>query len=215
VIEVTAQTVTPGPSAEALAEAVQHEIANGYAKGFEQGLAEGREKGYADGFAAGSRVAHERSQQDAHRLRSIIDRLSAPIPALERVIEEALVSLALEIARCVIGSEVKQSRDYLIRLLREALSKVPVPRSRLQIALNPDDLEHVRALAPDIEAGGASLVADLAIETGGCLIVIDGERPSQDRRWRPRGGESMSQIDLSLAARWRSVMLLLFDGEER
>jgi hypothetical protein len=35
----------------------------------------------------------------------------------------------------------------------------------------------------------------------------------KDRRWRPRNGEAGPHIDLSLAARWRSVMLALFDGE--
>jgi hypothetical protein len=58
------------------------------------------------------------------------------------------------------------------------------------------------------------LVADEAVEAGGCLVVADGEgAPVEDRRWYPRSGEGVSQVDLTLASRWRSVILTLFDVE--
>jgi flagellar assembly protein FliH len=200
---------------DAAAAAVAAELAKGYAEGLRRGLAEGRDTGYAEGLAAGAKAAEEPLAAQARRLAAIASRLAAPIPALDRTVEEAIAALALEVARCVIGSEVVQSREYLVRLIREAVAKVPVEMGALQIVLHPADLEVVRGLAPDIESGGAVLVADPAIEEGGCLVVADGDgRPVRDRRWRPRAGEGVSQVDLSLAARWRGVMLALFDGEE-
>jgi len=86
----------------------------------------------------------------------------------------------------------------------------------LKVVLNPADLELVRALAPEIENDSAALVSDDAVEPGDCLVVADGQgAPIKDMRWRPRAGEGMSQVDLSLATRWRAVMLALFEGEEK
>jgi hypothetical protein len=34
-------------------------------------------------------------------------------------------------------------------------------------------------------------------------------------RWQSRANESRSQVDLTLASRWRSVMLTLFEGEDK
>lgn len=197
----------------AIGAGIEHELAKGYAEGVQRGVIDGREQGYAEGFAAGSKAAQQSLAEEAQRVAAIVNRLCAPLPAVERVIEDALVALALELARCVIGSEVTQSRDSLVRLIREALSQVPLRLGGLRISLHPADLELIRGLAPEIERGGAVLIGDPAVEAGGCLILVDGETPIKDRRWRPRAGDGASQVDLSLAARWRSAMLALFDGE--
>jgi flagellar assembly protein FliH len=195
-------------------EIVAAEILRGHAEGVARGLAEGREQGYAEGLAA-AKAAEEKLAAQADRLTAIADRLAAPIPALERAVEESVAALALEVARCVVGGEVARSRDYLVRLIREAIAKVPIEMGALQLVLNPADVELIRELAPDVESGGAVLVGDAAVEAGGCLVVADGGgKPVKDRRWRPRAGEGISQVDLTLAARWRGVMLALFDGEE-
>jgi flagellar assembly protein FliH len=205
-----------GHDERAVGEIVQEQIANGYAEGLQRGLAEGREKGYAAGIDAGSKAADQSLAAQTHRLAAIITRLGAPISALERPVEEAVTALALEVARCVIGSETSRSREYLVRLIREAIAKVPIEMGAPRVVLNPADLELIRKLAPEIENGSASLVGDGAVEAGGCLVVADGEgAPIKDMRWHPRAGEGMSQVDLSLASRWRSVMLALFEGEEK
>jgi flagellar assembly protein FliH len=195
---------------------VAERIAKGHAEGFERGLAEGREKGYAEGIEAGAKTAQQSIAAEAHRLARILARLDAPIPALERMVEEAVAALALEVARCVIGGETSQSREHLVRLIREAVAKVPIEMGALRVVLNPADLELVRALAPEIENGSASLIGDASVEPGGCLVFADGQGvPITDMRWQPRTGEGVSQVDLTLASRWRSVMLTLFDGEDK
>lgn len=194
-----------------LADLVAAELLKGHAEGMERGLAEGRATGYAEGFAAGAQAAQAAQAETAHRLAALIGSLSAPIPAVDRAVEEAIVSLALEIARVVIGGEIGRSREFLVRLIRAALAKVPIEMGTLEVALNPADLDLVRALAPEIEEGGAALIADAAIEAGGVLVV--GHTEPRDARWHPHAREGLSQVDLSLAGRWRNVMLTLFDGE--
>jgi flagellar assembly protein FliH len=197
-------------------EIVAEQIASGYADGFERGLSDGKERGYADGLEAGTQAGKKSLAAEARRLRKIVARLGAPIPALEPVVEEAVAALALEVARCVIGSEITRSRDYLVRLIREAIAKIPIETGDLRVILNPADMELMRTLAPEIESGSACLVGDESIEPGGCLVVADGQgTPIKDMRWQSRTSDSTSQVDLTLASRWRSVMLTLFEGEDK
>lgn len=212
-----ADVAEPGAAedqAEERQRAAAAEAARGYAEGFARGIAEGRQQGHAEGFAAGEAAARQSLGEEARHVAALVECLAAPMPTVERAVEDALIGLALELARFVIGSEIARSRDSLVRLIREALAKAPVRVDGLQIALNPDDLALVRALAPELESGGAVLVGDPAVETGGCLIFVEeGDGPVKDRRWQPRPPGTTPQIDLSLAARWRSAMLALFEGE--
>lgn len=196
-------------------EAIAAELAKARAEGLQQGLEEGREKGYAAGYAEGLAAGEASLGHAAERLVAIIGRLDGPIAALEQPIEEAIVGLALEIARCVIGNEVKHSHQFLVRLVREAIAKVPLEMGSPRVLLNSVDLELIRKLVPEAEAEHATLVADDTVEPGGCLVVAGGEaRSSKDRRWNPRATEGVSQVNLTLPSRWRAVMLALFDGED-
>jgi flagellar assembly protein FliH len=186
----------------------------GYADGWERGLLQGRERGYEEGIAAAAEAAQAAVRDQVRHLEAIIARLNAPIAALDAAIEEGVAALALEVARCVIGSETSRSRDYLVRLIREAVAKVPIELGMLQIVLNPVDQNVIRELAPELEEGNAVLIGDESIEPGDCLVIADGDgTPHKDMRWRPRRGTS--QVDLSLAARWRDVMHALFEGEDK
>ena len=199
-----------------ISELVQAQLAKGYDEGWLRGLADGKEEGYAEGMRAGAKTAETALAVEAQRLAAIVARLEAPISALEGPVEEAVAALALEVARCVIGSETSRSREYLVQLIREAVAKVPIEMGTLKVVLNPADLEIIRALAPAIENGNVFLVEDNSVAPGDCLVVTDSQRaPIKDMRWRPRSGEGMSQVDLSLATRWRAVMLALFEGEDK
>ena len=204
-----------GGDAQAVEALLEARLQQGYGEGFNRGFEDGRERGYAAGLAEGNAVARTELADGARRLLALIERLGAPITTLEQQVEEALAGLALEIARAVIGSEVSRSHDYLVRLIREAIGQVPIEMGSPKVVLNPADLDLVRSLAPELASHHATLVPDETIEPGGCLVVADGDnKPVKDRRWYPRAGEGASQVNLTLASRWRSVILALFDGEE-
>lgn len=197
------------------ADAIAAEFARAHAEGLQRGLEEGRDKGYAAGLAEGVAAGEASLAEAAGRLAVIIGRLGGPLAVLEQPVEEAIVALALEIARCVIGNEVKRSHEFLVRLVREAIAAIPLEMGSPRVLLNPIDLELIRKLVPEAEAGHATLVADDTVEAGGCLVIADGEsRGNKDRRWNPRASEGVSQVNLTLSSRWRAVMLTLFDGED-
>lgn len=197
------------------ASRVAAELAAAREEGLTRGFEEGREQGYAAGFAEGSKAGEAKMVDVVKRMAAIMSKLAAPLSALEQPVEEAVAALALEVARCVIGDEVKRSREFLVKLVREAIAKVPLDMGAPRVLLNPADLDLVRGLAPEIDDGNAILVGDEQIEPGGALVVADGEdRPLKDRRWNPRSTDGASQVNLTLSSRWRAVMLTLFDGED-
>ncbi|HXC30281.1 MAG TPA: FliH/SctL family protein [Stellaceae bacterium] len=221
--------LSPSPDDDALAEAdatlelaaaevaakAAAEFAAAREEGFRQGLGEGRERGYAAGFGEATKAVEARLADEVSRLAAIVERLGAPLTALDQPVEEAVAALALEVARCVIGEEVKRSREFLARLVREAIAKVPLDMGAPRVLLNPVDLDLVRNLVPEVEAGNVMLVGDDTIELGGALVVADGDdRRIKDRRWNPRNADGVSQVNLTLPSRWRAVMLALFDGED-
>ncbi|HTW53854.1 MAG TPA: FliH/SctL family protein [Stellaceae bacterium] len=203
------------PVAVETAAMVASELAAARDEGLQQGLTEGRERGYETGFAEGVKAGEAKMMEAVKRMAAIVGMLGAPLPALEQRVEEAVAALALEVARWVIGDEVGRSREFLVKLVRDAVGKVPIDMGAPRVLLNPADLDLVRSLAPEIDAGGALLVGDDTIEIGGALVVADGdERQIKDRRWNPRTSDGVSQVNLTLSSRWRAAMLTLFDGED-
>ena len=203
------------PDPDLLAASLAAERAAAHEEGLRRGLEEGHDQGYTAGFAEGAKAGEAKMMEAVRQMAAIIGKLGMPTMALERPLEEAVAALALEIARCVIGDEVSRSRDFLVRLVREAIAKVPLEMGAPRVLLNPDDLDLVRRMVPEIDDGHAVLVADETIEPGGALIVADGEdRQIKDRRWNPRTADGVSEVNLTLSSRWRAVMLTLFDGED-
>jgi flagellar assembly protein FliH len=202
-------------AAEQATRALEVELVRAREEGLQRGLEEGREQGYAAGFAEGAKAGEAKMMEAVKRMAAIIGKLGMPVAALEQPVEEAIIALALEVARCVIGDSVKHSHEFLVRLVREAIAKVPLEMGAPRVLLNPVDLDLIERLVPEVDDGHAALVGDETIEPGGALIVADGEeRQIKDRRWNPRTADGVSEVNLTLSSRWRAVMLTLFDGED-
>ncbi|MGH6989088.1 MAG: FliH/SctL family protein [Stellaceae bacterium] len=201
-------SATANATADATAEAMR--------RGHRDGFATGHGEGFAQGFAEGQRQAEQHLADELRLVEAMTRRLAEPARTLERPVEEAIVSLALEVARWVIGTEVSRSPDYLVGLIRDAVAQVPIDVGTPSIVLNPIDIELVRGLAPDFEETGIALIGDESVEPGGCLVVADGAEGAamKDRRWHPRGHQGVCEVDLTLASRWRNAMLAMFEGEE-
>ncbi|MGH6980711.1 MAG: FliH/SctL family protein [Stellaceae bacterium] len=212
--ETIIRKADPAPAPEAGATDARKSSA--YAEGLAQGISDGRERGYAEGFEVGRQAADLQFAEHLRRLDAIVQRLGEPLRALDRPVEEAVLALALEVARWVIGSEVSRSRDFLLGLIREAVAKVPIDVGVPSIVLNPADVEIIRTVAPDLENNGIALVADDTVEPGGCRVIATGaDGPAaKDRRWHPRALQGICEIDLTLASRWREAMFAMFEGED-
>lgn len=100
--------------------------------------------------------------------------------------EPEIVSLAMAVARKIIGAELATSPDTVLLIVREALTSGRRAR-RIEIKVNPSDAPRVRAgnlnLASSCEV---EITATAGIEPGGCIIetefgIIDARLETQLR----------------------------------
>lgn len=179
-----------------------------------QGHEEGRRQGWAEGHADGLEAGRAQAQADLAALRAVLQRLAAPVQQLESDLETAVVALALEIARQVVTRELHAHPEQLLELLHRALSAFPAHAGVPWVRLHPDDVKLLQELAPDLETGGVSLIADPTLQRGDLMLASgsDAQRATPDRRWRPRSGhDTQSELDLRIEERWRQVMARLFE----
>ncbi len=139
--------------------------------------------------AAGRRTAQESidrllEEKLASRLDGLVPALAQAATELQQAKqawlahwERQAVHLATAIAERVIRRELRESPQIPVDLVREALQLAAGP-SRLRVLMHPDDVRTLGAqLAPLLQSVGpgasAELVADAAIEAGGCRVETE------------------------------------------
>ncbi|ANN66827.1 flagellar assembly protein FliH [Bordetella bronchialis] len=171
--------------AEGRSEGYDLGVAEGRARGYEQGLEEGRKAGHAAGLID----AREQGAEEATRLRAIAEATASSLAQLEEKTGQALLTLALDIARQVVRVTVAQQPEALLAAVREVLHMNPTAGAPLRLWLHPLDLELVRLhLAEELKTGPWRVLADESITRGGC-----------------RAETSLGEIDATLETRWRRV----------
>ncbi|AOB31055.1 flagellar assembly protein FliH [Bordetella sp. H567] len=171
--------------AEGRAEGYDLGVAEGRARGYEQGLEEGRQAGHAKGLDEGRKQGAEEAEQ----LRAIAEATASSLAQLEEKTGQALLTLALDIARQVVRTTVATQPEALLTAVREVLHMNPTASAPLRLWLHPLDLELVRLhLAEELKTGPWRVLADESITRGGC-----------------RAETSLGEIDATLETRWRRV----------
>jgi flagellar assembly protein FliH len=161
----------------------------GYTAGHAQGLAEGHASGHAAGYQEGLAAAREQGADEARHLHQVAENFVTAINGLEENMGQDLVSLALDIARQVLRTQLSAEPESLIASVREVLHMHPGANGPLRLWLHPQDLELVRLhLGDELTDANWRVLADESITRGGC------------RAQTPHG-----EIDGSLETRWRRV----------
>jgi len=193
--DVVTQLEQLGLSIRAKAEQEGHAAgyAAGHAQGLDAGAAQGREQGWREGHEAGYRegleAGREQARQETARLQALADHCAHALDNLENDIGQALISLALNIARQVLRTELTQRPDLVLDTVRDILHMDSEKDGTLRLYMNPADI----ALAQDYLAreplGGAwRLVEDDTIERGGCIAQT-----------------ALGDIDATLQTRWQRI----------
>jgi flagellar assembly protein FliH len=170
---------------EGRAEGYDLGVAEGKPRGYEEGLAQGREAGYAEGL----QQARQQGAEEAEQLRAVADATAVSLGALEEKTGQALLTLALDIARQVLRTTLATEPESMLAAVREVLHLSPGASAPLRLWLHPLDLELVRLhLAEELRSGPWRVLADESITRGGC-----------------RAETSLGDIDATLETRWRRV----------
>ncbi|WP_413110708.1 flagellar assembly protein FliH [Thaumasiovibrio sp. DFM-14] len=112
-------------------------IEKGKPQGLEQGVAEGIEQGLAQGLEQGQT---EIATQVSHLL-SLVDKLAAPMAAVDEQVEQVLVEMVTHLTQELIRVELKTNPDIILRTVRDGIAALPISGRRTTIQVHPDDFQ--------------------------------------------------------------------------
>ncbi|SEQ62510.1 flagellar assembly protein FliH [Solimonas aquatica] len=128
---------------------------------------EGHQRGYDDGYRAGQALV----QQQAQRLRGLLEHLSRPLQHLDDEVEQLLSDLACGVARRILDAELELKPERVLELLRSAMSALPEDLRELRLDVSPQDAELVRAqLQPPPECKRLRVHEDAQLAPGDCRL---------------------------------------------
>lgn len=183
------QTILEAARKQGFAAGREAGHAKGLTQGRETGHAEGREAGYAEGLAAGQADA----RREAEHLHALSERCAQAYATLEHDMSEALVTLALDIARQMLRQELTTNPASVLATVREILHADPDQPQGLRLWLHPEDFELVEEhLGAEVREQGWRLMADPQLARGDC------------RAESPYGA-----IDATLQTRWQRIAAAL------
>ena len=176
-----------------------------YAKGFKKGEVEGFTQGEARGFEVGQQAGHEQVRREVEQAfeeeieakRKIIAELQAAFiepPDHSQIITGSLVPLISEVTQLVVLNEVKTSSEHIEKLLQSALSALPEGADKIEVKVNPDDLEWLQNFIAGIDI---TLIADESLSVGSCIVVSE-----------------QSKVDASLSGRIHRCLVQTFADEQ-
>lgn len=159
----------------------------GFQAGHEEGLTQGEaagheaglEKGREEGLALGREWIEERSQQ----WQSLLDKLAHPLAQADKMVEQQLVWLSMQLAKALIKTDVHLAPDLILNSLKEGIKQLPVSEEGISIEMHPDDLDMVRD--------------------------IYGEEECQKRNWHLQAEPSLQRGDILLSSSTSSIDLYL------
>lgn len=172
-------------------------LKKGHAKGFAEGKAQAQKIGHDEGYQAGHREGYEKglaegrsiSGAEVQRLQDVLGNAASSVKALDAQISDALVDLALNIARQVIRSTLTVHPEKIIDTVRDILQTEASNGVTMYLRLHPEDLALVRRhLADDPRLHMWHLEPDEHIERGGCMAET-----------------SLGDIDATLKTRWDRI----------
>lgn len=157
--------------------------------GASAGHAEGYSAGQEQGYAAGQAVA----AQEAAALRKLSLALPEALRQADHEVADALLALALDIARQLVGQALTVEPELILVTVRELLQTEPALSGTPRLLLHPDDMALVQQyLNDDLQTAGWLLRADPSLTRGDCRVHA-----------------SSGELDATLATRWQRVTAAL------
>ncbi len=173
-----------------------------YAQGFELGFEQGRAQAMANAERRVSAYVEGQGKDAAQRFAGLICSAERQLGDSQQIMAKGVLELACALARQVLRHELSVNPNVLQPVIREALSVLAVDIKTATVRLHPQDLDVMQgALATEFSGMSLSLIADAAVEPGGCVVassgtVIDG---TLGTRWR------RTVANLGLDAPWEEA----------
>lgn len=152
--------------AQKILENAQYEKETIYKLSAEQGYNKGYDLGYSEGLGKAEAIIHQ-----ATELKQQLDERSI------RIYKEAeieIMSMVLDIARKVIGEELTQNPEFMLSLIKQALSKCAF-KDKLVIRVSEQDYDYVNKNKNNIimlteGINNLDIYCDKALQKGSCIV---------------------------------------------
>jgi flagellar assembly protein FliH len=153
----------------------------------------GYRDGYRDGLVALESFKQSYAQQVSAQVAGVVVACQSQLDALQTSMAESVTQAAVALARQVVRHELATRPDLVSAVAREAVESILESARQLSLRVHPDDAALVAAGAGEaLSARGVRVVADAAVERGGCVVDAD-----------------IARLDASLAARWHRAVAQL------
>ncbi|WP_415721206.1 flagellar assembly protein FliH [Photobacterium ganghwense] len=190
-----------------LEEGFQQGLQQGHSEGFkqgldqgvQQGLLEGQKEGFEKGYASGEQTGRAAFLAAAKPVNELFTSLSRWQQEKEREQRQLICELVQKVAQQVIRAELTLMPQQILALVEETLDALPGKTEKVVVHLNPQDLERITNIHPDLPAHW-KLVPDSALPIGGCQLVTD-------------HAEADASCDARLEACMENVREHLLDGD--
>lgn len=135
---------------EGFEQGKQEGIIAGQEEGRLTGLQQGHEAGLAQGIEEGLAEGREKIDAQVQQWEQLVNQLQAPLAQVDKVVEQSLVTLALELARNLLKQEATTSPQLLLATVQEAMSALPSAdnhgdTTQITLYLHPEDLAVLEA----------------------------------------------------------------------
>lgn len=189
--------ISDAPGAEPLRRAREPEAAVDPVAALAEQMRATRQAGYQDGYRDGL-VALEGFKQSfaaqtTAQVATLVASLGEQLEALQQEMAATLARAATQMARQVVRSELATRPECVGVVAEQAIEALLLSARHIVMRVHPDDQVLVEAGAGDaLAARGVRLVADPAIQRGGCRVDSD-----------------IGIVDATIGERWRRAATLL------
>ncbi|RZT30820.1 flagellar assembly protein FliH [Cupriavidus agavae] len=159
-------------------------------EGYAQGYSQGQTQGYGDGHREGYARGLETARNEAARLQELAGNFRDALGQVDAEISDALIGLALDVARQLVRKTLDLDPAALVPAARELINAEPPLAGAPCLLLNPADVELVEMhLKGELQAAGWTVRADDTVARGGCIASA-----------------ASGELDATLATRWERVI---------
>lgn len=133
---------------------------------------EAYDAGFAQGKSEGTQLGQQQVADAVKHLMSIGKDLFDPIAHQREEIEDALLKLAMSLAKSVIKREISLDTSQLIEVVKVMLDQLPLGESDIKLYINPKDLQNIynhRDILTDQQVSWRFESRE-SIAAGGCVV---------------------------------------------
>jgi flagellar assembly protein FliH len=134
---------------------------------------EAYEKGFEQGHKDGLMLEEKKLEEMGKELEALFTGLRDLKEQIYRESEGEVLKISILTAKKIIGEEIRTNQNIISNNIRSALNFLTDKR-KLKIIINPEDMEDVRRILPDIagitRGGQLQLSEDNSIRKGGCIL---------------------------------------------